>query len=98
MTWPVPAPRAARSSEVPGGEDGPGGDLINRGHAGPGPRPQPAQAAGQRRNDPLRQKVDHQEEQPGVSEEVELTGPETVSKILLCGADQGRADDRAPQG
>src|SRR5258708_21431458 len=96
MTWSVPPPRAAGSSQVPGGEDGVRRELMMRCARG-GCRPDAVQAAGQRRDDTVREEVDDEEEQGRVSDEVEVTGPEAVSKVLLGWADQSRADDRAPE-
>src|SRR5712691_6636412 len=96
MTWSIPPPRVARSTQVPCGEDGVHRDLIVRCASG-GRRPEAVEAAGQRRDDALREEVDDEQEQGRVSEEVEVTGPEAVGKVLLGGDDQSRADDRAPQ-
>src|SRR5258708_3818595 len=96
MTWSVPPPRAARSSQVPCGEDGVRRDLVMR-SAGGGRGPEAAKAAGQRWDDAVRQEVDDEEEQCRVGDEVEVTGPEAVGEVLLGWADQGRAANRAPQ-
>src|ERR1700730_7313716 len=89
--------RESRSSQVSCGENGVHCDLIMRSASG-GRWPEAAQAAGQRWDDAVREEVDDEEEQDRVSDEVEVTCPEAVGKVLLGGADQSRADDRTPEG
>ena len=92
-----PSTASSASSQVPGREDGVRRDLVTHEQAGEdlaghGPGGGPARE----RSPPGGGRS--QEEQRSVREEVEVTGPEAVGKVLLGGADQGRADDRAPQG